>query len=365
MIEAAEDEGCRRRHTKFFADAAVEHDPDRRCVVGEPSEWFDLEQDNLRAALSAALSGDPAQAVRLAIATWRFWVNRGLIGEGARWLNSSLQACPERSALRARALLARSVLLVRQGQETELADIGAQIVDLIGEFGAPGERAHAKHQRAVLTFMAGDWDSAMAQTGEGLAQADDFPDVTASARHFAGVLALSRGEPEAAKDHFEAALRVLDRVGDDAPPFFVAITMGWVVDERNDPPLPFGEETVLLGRRVGSGQAVGHVRIAIALTERLAGRCESALAGIDRSRILFHTLGDRYGEAYAWAQRGHTLRWAGEHAEADRCLAISESIRRELRDHRAVAMSLMDAVSTRPWAATRTGPGCSAGRRWP
>jgi predicted ATPase/DNA-binding SARP family transcriptional activator len=173
LIEAGEGDDCRRRHLRFFVAAAGDHDPDRRSVVGEPSEWFDLEQDNLRAAMSTALVEDPVQALRLAIATWRFWVNRGLIGEGARWLDSSLRAYPERSALRARALSARSVLLVRQGRDTELADIGAQIVDLLDEFGDPGERAHARHQRALLTFMAGDWGSALAQTAEGLSQSED------------------------------------------------------------------------------------------------------------------------------------------------------------------------------------------------
>ena len=39
---------------------AAAHDPDRgEVVVGEPSGWFDVEQDNLRAALATALATDP------------------------------------------------------------------------------------------------------------------------------------------------------------------------------------------------------------------------------------------------------------------------------------------------------------------
>jgi hypothetical protein len=105
--------------------------------------------------------------------------------------------------------------------------------------------------------------------------------VTTSAQHFAGVLALARGEIEVARTRFDAALQALQRVADDAPPFFIAMSLGWAVDERHDPPLPFGEETVLFGRRVGAQQAAGYVRLAIALSERLAGNLDAAFDLID------------------------------------------------------------------------------------
>ena len=280
----AELAACQRRHLHWFADAAATQDPDRGdAVVGEPSGWFDVEQDNLRAALSAALATDPAVALRLATATWRFWVSRGLIAEGAWWLDRALGACPHRSAQRAAALSARVVLLVRQGRPEELAVLGEEIVDLLDEFGGPDERAHARHHRALLTFMAGDWGLAQTQNRETLRHSAGFPAACASAHHFAGVLALGRGEPAAAHAEFDTALRLLDRVPEDAAPFFVTMSIGWVVDERYHPPLPFGEETILFGRRVGTRQAIGHLQIALALTERLAGSADVALSIIDEA----------------------------------------------------------------------------------
>ena len=41
-----------------------------------------------------------------------------------------------------------------------------------------------------------------------------------------------------ARPRFEAALHALDQVPDDAAPFFVAMSLGWAIDERQDPPLP-------------------------------------------------------------------------------------------------------------------------------
>ena len=93
LTDAAEPAVCRRRHLEWYAAAAAAHDPDRgAAVVGEPSAWFDVEHDNLRAASATALATDPTRALELAAASWRFWVNRGLIAEGARWLTLALNA---------------------------------------------------------------------------------------------------------------------------------------------------------------------------------------------------------------------------------------------------------------------------------
>jgi predicted ATPase/DNA-binding SARP family transcriptional activator len=341
LTEAAELGACRRRHLEWYAAAAATRDPDRGdAVVGEPSVWFDVEHDNLRAAVATALTTDPTLALQVTTATWRFWVNRGLIDEGARWLTLALDASKDRSALRARALAAMSVMLIRQAKAAELTAIGEEIVDLLIEHGEPAERAHGYHQRALLTFMAGDWDLAQRQSDEAFRVTAGLPGVTASMQHFAGVLALGRGENDVARTRFEAALQALEQVPDDAPPFFIAMSLGWAVDERRDPPLPFAEETVLFGRRVGAQQAAGHVRLAIALSERLAGQINTAFTLIDDAYARFRGLDDSFGEAYALSQRGHVLRWIGQYEEADRCLQASESLRRGLRDKRALAMAI-------------------------
>jgi tetratricopeptide (TPR) repeat protein len=347
LADAGELPDCRSRHLQWYTAAAAAHDPDRGgAIVGEPSTWFDIEQDNLRSALSAALATQPRLSLELATATWRFWVARGLIAEGARWLTLALDAYKDRSALRARALSGMSVLLIRQARTAELGVISEEIIDLLNEYGAPDEQAHARHQQALMTFMAGNWELAQAQIEDALRGSVLFPSVTASAQHFAGILAMWRGEMEAARTRFDAALQALELVPDDTAPFFIAMSPGWVIDERTDPPLPVAEESILFGRRVGAQQAIGHVRLAVALIERLTGRPGVALAVIDEALAGFRAVDDQYGEAYALAQQGHTLRWIASYAEADRCLEQSESLRRDLYDQRAVAISLASRAVT-------------------
>ena len=239
-----------------------------------------------------------------------------------------------------------SVLLIRQAKTAELAAISEEIIDILDEYGAPDEQAHARHQRALMTFMSGNWELAQAQIDDALRASVPFPWVTASAQHFAAILAMWRGEMEAARVRFDAALQALELVPDDTAPFFIAMSIGWVIDERTDPPVPVAEESILFGRRVGVQQAIGHVGLARALIERLTGRMAVALAIIDAALAGFRAVEDRYGEAYALAQQGHTLRWTARYQEADQCLQQSEALRRDLCDQRATAISLAGRAVT-------------------
>lgn len=361
LLESGDERETRRRHRDWYAAAAAEHDPDKGPVVGVPSRWFDVEQDNLRAALASGLIDSPPTALHLAVATWRFLMARGLIDESARWLNRALERCPDPSSMRARALAGLAVLRVRQGRVADIHAIGDEIVAVLDAENDPVGAAHARHQRALLRFIAGDWDDAA--SGEvSLGPSADLPAmhaVTASAQHLAGVIALSRGDASTAVGQFEAAQRSLALAPVAAPPYFVAVTIAWTVDERAEPPLLYGEDTLLVGRRIGTEQAIGHVAVAAALARRLAGDGESALALIDDASARFAALDDQYGIAYAAAQRGHTLRWAGDFLGADEAFAESERLRRAMRDHRAVAMTL----GGRALAAAGAGAGDKA-RSW-
>jgi tetratricopeptide (TPR) repeat protein len=213
----------------------------------------------------------------------------------------------------------------------------------------------------LLAFIAGDW--ADAASGEvSLGPSADLPAmhaVTASAQHLAGLAALGRGDGTTALEQFDAALRSLLLAPAAAPPYFIAVNLAWTVDDRADLPHLLGEDTMLVGRRIGTEQAVAHVTVAIALARRLAGDTGTALALIDDAAARFTSLDDPFGRAYAAAQRGHTLRWAGDYDAADEALAESEAIRRSLRDQRSVAMSL----AGRALVAAGAGAGELARRR--
>ena len=105
------------RHLDWCLALAEEHDPlsagPRRSL-----RTLETEHDNLRAGLTFALRRDPQAALRLATSLWRFWLDRGYFAEGSRWLEATLVAAPERTALRVEALLASAGLSLRSGNST-------------------------------------------------------------------------------------------------------------------------------------------------------------------------------------------------------------------------------------------------------
>jgi predicted ATPase len=95
LEEAGERSALERRHCDWYL-ALAESGP---TPAGElPARitlrGLDRERDNLRAALVSALVADPEMALRLALALWRFWLMRGYLAEGYRWLTAALAALP-------------------------------------------------------------------------------------------------------------------------------------------------------------------------------------------------------------------------------------------------------------------------------
>ena len=210
---------------------------------------------------------------------------------------------------------------------------------MLQEVGDEVDVATARHQQAIFNLMAYEWERSRALSSEG--EHDTHLDATVgvSTHHFAGLLALAVGDLDRARKEFEAADEALADVPASAPPFFTVITVCWVVDDRGSMLFPVGEDSMLLGRRIGAEQAHGHIAAAMAIVERLSGRIPSALELLDDVSRRFVALGDVYGQAYATGQRGHTFRWSGDLDGAVRCFDEAEALRVSVRDVRAIAMS--------------------------
>ena len=345
LTEAGELDDVRRRHRSWYADEAGRHDPDRGLAVAlEPSSWFDVEQDNLRAALVSALRDDQCLGLQLATRTWRFWMSRGQIADALAWLTDALRGCDEVSPLRSRALFAAGVLDVRRGQIAPLLAVGASIAEVERAVGDEVSRAEATCQRAAFALLGQDWEQACELSAQALELAGVHPAVAASAHHLAGLLALGTGELEISATHVAAAATALAEMPSGGPPFFSVLCPSTVTDHRGEAPIPMGEDSMLLGRRVGAAQARAYVAAARATVERLAGRVDDALELLDEARARFEAVGDVYGAAYVINQRAHSLRWRGDLDGAVECFEQAEQLRASLRDLRAVAMSASGRV---------------------
>ncbi len=341
LVGTGESGECRRLHRDWFAARAGEHDPDRAGpVVREPAAWFDREHDNIRAALASALEDDPALALRLATSTWRFWLSRGQIVDGLRWLARALDAHPESSLVRARALFATGIMQIRRGNAEPLQAIADEITAIHLRHGDATDYAASVHVAAVFAYMSGDHRRAhrMSELVDRLSAG--VPTVAASSHHFVGIAALNVRDLVRARAQFQAAHAALAEVPADAPPFFAALSSGLAIGDRDGIPLPYVESTILHGRRLGVVQAGGHVTLSEALVERAEGRIDEALGLLDRARDTFRGVDDRYGEGCALLQRGHTLRAVGRWDEARLAFDQAGGLFAGLRHQRLIAIAM-------------------------
>jgi predicted ATPase/DNA-binding SARP family transcriptional activator len=342
LDEAQETRACRDRHRDWYTREAEAHDPDRdKPIAIEPSPWFDTERDNLRAALSTAIEHDPSAALRLAASTWRFFMSRGQIAEGSRWLTSALDACSDVSATRARALFALGVFSVRRAEQEAVLAIGQQIVEVCEATGDDEAVALALDQQAIFTLMGmgRDWATAVGQSAASVARCERSPEVHACAGQFDGVTALMVGDASAAGKAYAAALRAVARVPPKSAPFLTVLSPSWTL-ESGPVPLPTAEDTMLLGRRVGAEQARGYLTAGAAIADRLGGLGERALLRLLEAESCFRRLGDDYGLAYTLNQRAQTLRSLRSLDAAIATFETALKLRRALLDERAIAISM-------------------------
>lgn len=101
-LEASgEAEKMRRAHASYFASLAERAEPELRLTRYDYwCERFELELDNIRAALEWTLSsGDVTLGVRLAAALGLFWYGKGHHAEGIRWTQQLLERFEEAPAI--------------------------------------------------------------------------------------------------------------------------------------------------------------------------------------------------------------------------------------------------------------------------
>ena len=337
-----------RAHRDLYVAFAAAHDPERAVgVVNDTPQALDVEHDNLRAALSSGLADDPAVALQLAVSLWRFWLARGHFAEGSRWLEATLAAAPQRTPLRARALLAAAAMSVRRGDLSAAARNRAiEAATIMREVADEQALAHTLHLTGMLAcVLDGAWEQAvrLVEEGRSLAATAGAAGVVASATHMLGVIALVRGAAQDAETYLSETLGLLDRLPADLPPLFSAVTPGWFweLGPGGQPRMPF-TETVLLYRRVGPGQAAAYTLSNLAYAARLDADPARARTLVEQSLSAFDRLGDLHGEGLALCHLANLHRHAGKLSEAGELLGRSLEIRRRLGDRRGVGLTIVN-----------------------
>ncbi len=345
LADAGEREGFERRHRDWYVELA-ESDPTPAgdLPARDRLRRLDLERDNLRAALATALADDPQVALRLAVALWRFWLMRGYLAEGYRWLAASLAAAPEHTADRARALLASCLVGMRRGVHARLHEFGAESIAIFAELGDHAGMFDAVEvSTACRAIVSGPADiEALLDEHETL-HVDDLPAARPPtwAAHTRAIAAWFRCEYPQARQQFELALnRAGELLAEPRPALWPLSYALITVAPEAGYPLLLQEDTAIVGRRVGGEAAVAYILGNLAVVDRVQGDFDRAGELIEESLARFQALADVQGEAFALGALGNLARSSGDFERGRELLGRSLALRQEVGDRRGTGITL-------------------------
>ena len=302
LEESGEAEAVRRPHAEHYLGVAEEAEPELKGA--HQLEWFaqlEAEHDNLRAALSWALRHEEAElGLGLAGALWWFWLVRGHLSEGRRWLEQVL-AQDGRSAtpsVRAKALVGAGRLLLEQGDLQRATALLGEGVALLREAGTKEELADALDNLGIAQAHRGELEQAQAlfeESVELFEEAGDRWGVAESLNNLA-LTARTRGETDRVRALHEESLSIRRELEDKRG---IAMSLGNLADEAlvrgdHERTATFCEEGLALARGLEDK----------GLTATFLGILGTAMLGRDapersaellkESLVIGQELGDKY-----------------------------------------------------------------------
>ncbi|HTC85219.1 MAG TPA: tetratricopeptide repeat protein [Candidatus Acidoferrum sp.] len=260
---AEESAAVRDRHLTVFAGLAAEAETE---IVGKDTRrWLDRladEHDNIRSALRWAMESDQLETgLTMAGKLWRFWHQRGHLGEGLG-ITNALLACPAAAAHTA-------------------------------------GRAKALNGAGGLAYWQNDFAAAGRYYAEQLEIVQELRDLPglAEANYNLGFLEAVPGHFEVALERYQTALELFRTLGDDSGVVSVLVGLGMVeyLTGNLERAAEVGAESNALSRRLGD-----HYRLAssLGIQARVAldrGLADDAFAYASEALRLFADVADPTG----------------------------------------------------------------------
>jgi non-specific serine/threonine protein kinase len=241
LLEAAgEAAATRDRHLAWCVALAEEAAP--QLTGPAQGAWLaelEAEHDNLRAALGWSLrdGGDAALGLRLAGALWRFWEQRGHLGEGRGWLEASLaRGGAGSAAARAWALNGAGILAYLQGDYDRAVAVLEESLVLRRAVGDTLGIACSLTDLGNVAILQGEYGRAAALYEESLAlrrALGDRQGITNSLNNLA-VMAMEQGDYRRATALLQECLALSREAGSTEQIADAIINLGLVAYQQGD-----------------------------------------------------------------------------------------------------------------------------------
>ncbi|RZL77266.1 MAG: protein kinase [Rhodococcus sp. (in: high G+C Gram-positive bacteria)] len=232
----------RRRHRSWYRQLAL--DAESGWISHRQVVWLarlEREQPNLREAMEFSLSeaeDSPADAgLEIATALFPFWLSRGRLREGRRWLDRALAFREEHdTALEVKALYSAGILATRHEdleRAAELTDRGRALAESRGS-ALDGALMH--HATAAHALHSGDPERAVRSYTEALAVLRGANNLLAliTALHGIGLAHEVLGHTDDATACLEEAIRIAESHGESVTCGRSSLTLGLVMWRQGD-----------------------------------------------------------------------------------------------------------------------------------
>jgi tetratricopeptide (TPR) repeat protein len=304
LAASGEMDTLRGRHAAFFLALAEEASPRLRGPAQRAwLERLDLEHDNLRAALRwTQESGEAELGLRLAGALWQFWITRGHMSEGRRWLESLLEGAeaPEgvvSPAVRTRALLWAGTFAAEQGDYGRAAALCEESDALSRDLGDTWGMGWSLNVRGELARHRGDHQGAIALFERSLALFRSLDDrwYAAVVLNNLGALARYQADNARAAALYEESLVMTREIGDPWSTAMILGNLGEVARDQGDTARAAAlcEESLRLFRELGDQRGMAYALTYLGVIACKRGDYESALALYTESLTLWRHVGQQ------------------------------------------------------------------------
>jgi predicted ATPase/DNA-binding SARP family transcriptional activator len=306
-LEASKEaEALRRTHAAFFLELAERAEPE--LTGPEQRAWLDgleREHDNLRAAIAWSLHhGNPEQAGALVASLWMFWLVRGHLAEGKRWLEFALARLPAATLARARVLQSLTVLTIHLQGYAATASLVEEALAICRKLG---------DSRSLAAALLN-----------------------------AGIVAHSHGDYAGAVSFFEESLPISAKLGWAHGTSLCLSSMGFAVLHLGDIPRARAlcAEGVVQARAASDLRTVAAASANLGITLLLDHQYELATERLEESLRLRRELGDTGGIAHTLCYLGRAEIEQGNPAQAETRYLESFALRDELGEDAGLAAAL-------------------------
>jgi predicted ATPase/Tfp pilus assembly protein PilF len=344
--KAGEEKVVRDLHLVYFLQLAEQAEPELHGA--RQVTWLrhlDLENGNLRAALTWSMQNRAETGLRLAGALNEFWQARGYLREGREWLRKALAQGGGASAVtRAKALNAAGMLAWRQGDYAAARPLYEQCIALRAKAGNYAPIAAALVNLADMLIDDGDIEAAspLLKASQTMYQTLGDRQGTAATLGALGAAALSRSDYPVARQHYQEAITIAQEGGNQLRRMHWIRRLADIAWHQGDFAAARAQfqEALRVGRE---SRDMGHTTSALTSLGYLAcdeGNYEAARALFEEALAMRREIGDKRGTAITLNGLGDVASRLGNATLAHALYMESLEVKREIGDKVGIAIAL-------------------------